>query len=157
MRTNPIPAAYPRVNKPLFGIFSHRHAAVRAGLGEFALNNLLTTPKYGASIRLISVITEAEFEYDEPYTDNYCQDCRDKCQYACVDNCPVNAISKDGFIDKHRCLHYQEQIMPWSNIELRCGMCITSCPLGKKEWPTSQGKLEKEVMEMKKDWTGARW
>ena len=43
-RSIPIPAAYPRVNKELCGILSHRHAAVQAGLGETALNNMLTPP-----------------------------------------------------------------------------------------------------------------
>ena len=33
-RAIPIPAAYPRINKELMGVFSHRHAAVLAGLGE---------------------------------------------------------------------------------------------------------------------------
>jgi epoxyqueuosine reductase QueG len=42
------------------GLFSHRHAAVRAGLGEFGLNNLVITPQYGPRIRFNSVITEAE-------------------------------------------------------------------------------------------------
>ena len=42
------------------GLFSHRHAAVRAGLGEFGLNNLVVTPQYGPRVRFGSVITEAE-------------------------------------------------------------------------------------------------
>ena len=59
-RNLPIPAAYPRVNKEIFGILSHRHAAVQAGIGEFALNNMLTTPQFGSRVRLVSIVTEAE-------------------------------------------------------------------------------------------------
>lgn len=35
-----------------FGLFSHRHAAVRAGLGEFGLNNLVVTPNSGLVLGL---------------------------------------------------------------------------------------------------------
>lgn len=44
--------------------FSHRHAAVLAGLGEFGLNNLLMTPKYGPRVRIESTITTAELTPD---------------------------------------------------------------------------------------------
>ena len=40
--------------------FSQRHAAVRAGLGEFGYNNLVLNPEYGPRVRYCSVITEAE-------------------------------------------------------------------------------------------------
>lgn len=40
-------------------MFSHRHAAVRAGLGEFGLNNVVVTAKYGPRIRWNSVISAA--------------------------------------------------------------------------------------------------
>jgi ferredoxin len=42
------------------GPFSHRHAATRAGLGEFGYNNIVLTPQFGARQRFNSVITEAE-------------------------------------------------------------------------------------------------
>ncbi|MDF2876117.1 MAG: Iron-sulfur cluster-binding protein [Sporomusa sp.] len=37
----------PRAAPQWYGPFSHRHAAVAAGLGEFGLNNLFLTPEYG--------------------------------------------------------------------------------------------------------------
>lgn len=46
----------------LFGLFSQRHAAVRAGLGEFSLNNVVVTPEHGARVRFNSVITQALLE-----------------------------------------------------------------------------------------------
>lgn len=156
-RSIPIPAAYPRVNKEIFGILSHRHAAVQAGLGEFALNNMLTTPQFGSRVRLVSIVTEAELEPDEPCQATLCPETMPECQLACVRNCPVQAISEDGVIDKHKCLHYQEQIMPWSAVELRCGVCVASCPIGQREWKIPVGRRTKEVEEMKKRWTGAAW
>ena len=54
------------------GIFSHRHAAVLAGLGEIGLNNLLLTPKYGPRVRLNSVITTAPLEPDPLLQEKVC-------------------------------------------------------------------------------------
>jgi len=156
-RTIPIPAAYPRVNKEIFGILSHRHAAVQAGIGEMALNNLLTTPQFGSRVRLVSVVTEAGLEPDAPFQGNLCGEMRTECQLACVRDCPVHAISEDGIVDKAKCLHYQEQIMPWSAVELRCGVCIASCPIGKRTWRIPAGSRSQKVLKMKERWTGARW
>jgi epoxyqueuosine reductase len=156
-RALPIPAAYPRVNKEIFGILSHRHAAVQAGLGEMALNNLLTTPQFGSRIRLVSIVTEAPLEADPPFEENLCLEKRTECELACVRNCPVQAISEDGMIDKAKCLHYQEQIMPWSAVELRCGVCVASCPIGERTWKIPAGSRSQRVTEMKEVWTGAQW
>jgi epoxyqueuosine reductase len=156
-RALPIPAAYPRVNKEIFGILSHRHAAVQAGLGEMALNNLLTTPQFGSRIRLVSIVTEAPLEAAPPFEENLCLEKRTECELACVRNCPVQAISEDGMIDKAKCLHYQEQIMPWSAVELRCGVCVASCPIGERTWKIPAGSRSQRVTEMKEVWTGAQW
>ena len=156
-RNLPIPAAYPRVNKDLCGILSHRHAAVAAGIGEFALNNMLTTPQYGSKVRLITIITEAELDADEPYVESICKNTRDTCQLACVRNCPVQAISEDGKVNKDLCLRYQEQIMPWSAAELRCGVCVASCPIGERKFKIPAGERSKEVKEIKEIWTGGKW
>jgi epoxyqueuosine reductase len=156
-RTIPIPAAYPRINKLMCGVFSHRHAAVQAGLGELALNNLLTTPQFGSRVRLVTIVTESFLEPDSPFEEKLCQAMRTECQLACVKNCPVHAISEDGVVDKAKCLHYQEQIMPWSAVELRCGVCVASCPVGEPHWKIPAGSRSQKVMEMKELWAGAKW
>ncbi len=156
-RTIPIPAAYPRINKLMCGVFSHRHAAVQAGLGEMGLNNLLTTPQFGSRIRLVTIITEAPLQGDPPFEGNLCTEEQAECQMACVRNCPVHAISDDGVVDKAKCLHYQEQIMPWSAVELRCGICVASCPVGGRKWKIPAGSRSQKGMEMKELWTGAKW
>ncbi|MCJ7767849.1 4Fe-4S binding protein [Candidatus Bathyarchaeota archaeon] len=70
--------------------FSHRHAAVAAGLGEFGWNSLVLTPEYGPRVRFSSIITDAPLKPDEMYRGpKLCTDC-----YRCVDTCPMNAISK---------------------------------------------------------------
>ncbi|HOF19288.1 MAG TPA: hypothetical protein PK082_10295, partial [Phycisphaerae bacterium] len=63
--------------------FSHRHAAVAAGLGEFGWNNLLLTPQYGPRQRVASVITTAPLEptplYDGPALCDRCNACERAC------------------------------------------------------------------------------
>jgi epoxyqueuosine reductase QueG len=59
-----LPAGGYRVGARRYAFFSHRHAAVAAGLGEFGLNNLLLTPQYGPRQRLESMITTAELSPD---------------------------------------------------------------------------------------------
>ncbi|HBE03086.1 MAG: hypothetical protein A2096_05055 [Spirochaetes bacterium GWF1_41_5] len=64
--------------------FSHRHAAVAAGLGEFGWNNLFLSRNYGPRQRLISVITTADLDSDQLYTgDKLC----DRCGM-CSSHCP---------------------------------------------------------------------
>ena len=156
-RNLPIPAAYPRVNKDLFGILSHRHAAVLAGIGEFALNNMLTTPQFGSRVRLVSIVTEAELEPDEPYKESLCKTMQGECGKACVKDCPALAVSEDGLINKDMCLRYQEQIMPWSAAELRCGQCIASCPIAAPKWNIPAGTRPEKVKAIKALWAGAKW
>ncbi len=156
-RAIPVPAAYPRINKELMGIFSHRHAAVLAGLGEFGLSNLLITPQYGPRVRIVSIITEAVLDPDPPYEKSLCRQTQKKCGKACVAACPVEAISLDGKVNKDLCLRYQEQVMPWSAVELRCGMCLGACPIGKRSFKIPAKPRPQKVREMKRRWAGARW
>lgn len=70
--------------------FSHRHAAVAAGLGEFGWSSILVTPEFGPRVRLVSVITQAEIEPDPLYAGKICDPA--KCNI-CMKACPTSAIS----------------------------------------------------------------
>jgi epoxyqueuosine reductase len=73
------------------GDFSHRHAAVASGLGEFGFNGLLLTPDFGPRQRLVSLITNAPLEPSPMYSGPKL--CRpDQCGYACVKACPTSAM-----------------------------------------------------------------
>ncbi|MEM1545396.1 MAG: 4Fe-4S binding protein [Candidatus Methanomethylicia archaeon] len=92
----PIPASRPSDPYELRGVFSHRHAAVAAGLGEFGWNGLLITPDAGSRVRLVSILTEAELEPSPMYSgDRLCK--REKCGI-CISVCPTNAISGDKYV-----------------------------------------------------------
>lgn len=80
---------------PFLHDFSHRHAAVAAGLGEFGFNALLLVPKFGARLRLNSIITNAPLVPDPMYSGPKICD-PDKCGYLCVRKCPSEALSVDS-------------------------------------------------------------
>jgi epoxyqueuosine reductase QueG len=72
--------------------FSHRHAAVAAGLGEFGYSGLLLTPQFGPGQRVVSIVTDAPLEpspmYDGPSL------CRPEvCGRACIKACPTRAMT----------------------------------------------------------------
>ena len=72
--------------------FSHRHAAVAAGLGELGFSGLVLTPQFGPRQRLVSIVTDAPLEpspmYDGP---KLCQP--ESCGRACVKACPTKAMT----------------------------------------------------------------
>jgi NAD-dependent dihydropyrimidine dehydrogenase PreA subunit len=59
------------------GFFSQRHAATRAGLGEFGFSNLVLTERFGPRVRFVSVITGADLEPDPLVSKKICL--RNKC------------------------------------------------------------------------------
>ena len=127
------------------GFFSQRHAAVRAGLGEFGLSGLVITPQYGPRVRYVSVITEAELEPDPLLTEKICM--RGKCgkdnQPACWQRCGNNALSiRDGvdmdkvFIDipvklaRDKCAGFVNDKATFGCTFV--GTCMRMCPMGQK-------------------------
>jgi len=113
--------------------FSHRHAAVAAGLGELGMNNLLLTSQYGPRVRLVSVITSAPLIADEPLQEPICLG--EKCAL-CVRNCPAQAFgalhalplpgqtSLLASFDVGACRNH------YNRSGGHCGReCMTSCPL----------------------------
>ncbi len=80
---------YPVPNN--MGPFSHRHAAVAAGIGEFGMNNLLMTPQYGPLVRVVSIVTEADLEPDSLMEQNLCPG--EKCGL-CRKGCPNDCFSE---------------------------------------------------------------
>jgi epoxyqueuosine reductase len=72
--------------------FSHRHAAVAAGLGEFGWSSIVITPQAGPRARFVSVITRAELEPDPLY--NGRRLCNPQKCDVCRTICPSGAISK---------------------------------------------------------------
>jgi epoxyqueuosine reductase len=53
-------------------------SAVRCGLGCQGKNTLLVTPTYGPRVRLVSLLTTARLDVDEPFKEDLCKNC-DRC------------------------------------------------------------------------------
>jgi epoxyqueuosine reductase len=107
--------------------FSHRHAAFLAGLGNFGLNNMLLTPKFGPRVRFGSVFTAAELTPDPSLEEELCIRCM-----RCVDMCPVNALDEAdypyGLTNKETCASYSAKLSRQGISP--CGICIKVCPVG---------------------------
>lgn len=105
------------------GVFSHKHAAVAAGMGWIGRNNLLVTSRFGSQVRLVSVLTDAPLEPDSP-SNLDCGACR-----ACVDVCPASAIADDpALFDHKRCYAQLDEFvrkrLAGHHI---CGICVRAC------------------------------
>ena len=107
--------------------FSHRHAALLAGLGTFGVNNTLLTPEYGPRVRFGSVLTAAVLPADPLFPEDLCTRCM-----RCVRACPAGALDErnypEGLTDKAACTDNsarlaRRHISP-------CGICIGVCPVG---------------------------
>lgn len=113
--------------------WSHRSAAVIAGLGVFGANRLVITEK-GSAVRFCTVITDAEFTPEHSYEGPECLYYLDGSCGRCFDICPAKAL-KDGDIDKFICqdeINNNEKIARETS-DLKeadtCGKCISVCPL----------------------------
>jgi len=74
--------------------FLHKHAAVAAGLGEFGMNRLFLTPRFGAHQRITSLITSAPLEPDPMYQGEKLCD-PERCNNACMRVCPMKAFKQE--------------------------------------------------------------
>lgn len=114
------------------GLLSQRHAAVRAGLGEFGLNNIVVTPKYGPRIRFSSVITEAELEPSPLLKEKACLG--ENCSI-CLRDCPGAISLREDFdpaavwIDPPAQTDIAFCRSRW-NIDYCWGRCVKVCPVG---------------------------
>jgi epoxyqueuosine reductase len=91
--------------KGFVGAVSLRHVAEAAGLGRLGRSNLLVTPKMGPRVRLGAVVTTAKLETDEPIGEDFCENCQ-----ACVDACPIGALSEPGKTHTGGCVR---RILPY--------------------------------------------
>jgi len=129
----------------MIGFFSQRHAATRAGLGEFGYNGLVLTPQFGPRVRFVSVITEAELEPDPLIKEKVCMRgaCGGRDGPLCFRRCTHGALQmREGidpdsiFIDiptrneLRKCIGVSEEAPGFG-----CGFvggCLRVCPTGMK-------------------------
>lgn len=139
--------------------FSHRHAALLAGLGNFGVNNMLLTPRYGPRVRFTSIFTGATIRGGEIMRTPLCIQCM-----RCVTTCPVNALQEEnypaGLTDKMACTARSEELL--KHYTSPCGFCIRVCPVGEdrklyqREEPGIYDESNPEYSVYHKAWEHAR-
>jgi epoxyqueuosine reductase QueG len=82
--------------------WSHKSVAVIAGLGSFGRHHMIITDA-GCAGRLGSLVTDVQLASAPPEQRERCLYVHDGSCLACVQRCPLDALSEDEGIDKRRC------------------------------------------------------
>lgn len=106
------------------GHVSHKALAERAGMGWRGRNNLLVTERFGAQVRLASILTDLPLEAGQALKRD-CGTCR-----RCISVCPGNAIKEnaadfDGVACYGQIRQFVKTLRLGQNI---CGLCVRACP-----------------------------
>lgn len=128
----PIPADDPYYfwdndRKHGMAILSHRHAAVKAGLGTLGKSALLLTPKYGNRVELVTILTDVEFTTPLPLASLCPTECR-----LCVDACPSGAQAGSYAVEQKPCRYHVAAKSDRGHSLYRCWQCRAVCPAGEK-------------------------
>lgn len=132
-RYAPVPASQ-SVNG-MQGIYSHKMAAVAAGLGTIGKSSLFISDDNGPRVRLGTILTDCEFETEGKTPVSKCKGCT-----LCRDNCPAMAIKgadwtidseRSDIIDAKACSDYMKKEFQHIGRGSVCGICMRVCPYGK--------------------------
>jgi epoxyqueuosine reductase QueG len=118
--------------------WSERHIAYAAGHGTFSLSDGFIT-EYGIAHRCGSVVTSLELPVSPRIAENPYSNCLyyvDSSCKACINRCPVGAISEGGH-DKLKCEKYLHVEISYLLKEYEvgvtgCGLCQTKVPCEEK-------------------------
>ncbi len=126
-----------------------------AGLGEIGRIGIFMHRKYGPSVRISVVTTQAELIEDERkdyHINHFCDSCK-----KCAQNCPTNSIEKGEMetdrnfphwsINQERCYGF------WKETGTDCAVCIRACPYSKPDtfmhrfvrWYISRNPLNQKI------------
>ena len=114
--------------------------AIKAGLGEYARNQLVITPEFGPRLRFSKIFTTLPLAHDAPRplgVGRFCEIC-DRCARACPakalpfgppDEKPVDRSSIKGVrkwtSDAAACFGY------WAKLASDCAICMRVCPFNR--------------------------
>lgn len=126
-----------------------------AGLGWQGRHSILINREIGSFFFIGILIMDIDLDYDPPFTEEYCGECR-----LCMDACPTGAINDNGTIDARKCIAnvtierrgpIPVELVP--NLGRRiygCDKCQEVCPWNKKPkvTKTPEFTINKEIAEM---------
>ena len=129
-RAAPIPAS--QSVSEYAGLFPHKAAAVRAGLGWIGKSDLFISYAQGVRVRLGTILTDYPAEIKEHPYHGECGDCM-----ICVKACPAMAIrgvnyetgmKREEIYDAEACSHHMKQAYQAIGRGAVCGLCMRYCP-----------------------------
>lgn len=113
--------------------------AIKAGLGEYARNQMVITPEYGPRLRFSKIFTNLPLAHDAPRklgVEAFCNACS-----LCADACPAKALPfgektvtddqsaikgvKKWTSDAAACFDY------WTKLQSDCAICLRVCPFNR--------------------------
>jgi reductive dehalogenase len=114
--------------------------AIKAGLGEYARNQLVITPEYGPRLRFSKIFTNLPLTHDVPRPRGVREFC-DICS-KCADACPVKALPfgppevgganvsaikgvRKWTSDAEKCFGF------WAKTATDCAICMRVCPFNR--------------------------
>lgn len=125
-----VPATYGFDPLTLKADWSHRSAALVAGLGRFGLNRMLIGPDGGAG-RYGTVFISEFIEPGPKQEQDYCLYLKNGSCRVCLEACPVGALTVDGF-DGLKCYARCKSNSEALNFDGGrcdvCGKCVTAGP-----------------------------
>jgi len=135
--------------------------AQRSGLGWVGKNGNLINKQSGSFYFIATLITDVEFEYDEPFPKDYCGTCT-----KCIDACPTEAILPGKVVDGSKCISYftielKEVMIPgemkgkFDNWLFGCDTCQDVCPWNRFSKPTTETEFSPipEILNLSsKEW-----
>jgi epoxyqueuosine reductase len=128
----------------------HKLVARRAGVGFYGKNCLIQTEHFGSWVALVSIVTNANLEFDKPLSLN-CGSCE-----ACIRACPTQAIVAPYTLNIGRCINHLLASTQPIPIELRplignrinsCDRCQEACPHNRNVPP-----VKKKFPNPRKNW-----
>ncbi len=123
--------------------------AVKAGLGEYARNQMVITPEFGPRLRFSKIFTNLPVAHDDPKPKGVRAFC-DICT-KCADACPVKALPygppsteranisaikgvRKWTSDAEKCFGF------WAKLSSDCAICMRVCPFN-RDFGTWYNKL----------------
>jgi epoxyqueuosine reductase len=123
-RAHAVPASEVVDKERQRGEVSHRHLAAAFGMGWIGKHGLLVTLKWGAALRLVTVLIDQPVEPSPRLSFGGCGSC-----WECVEACPVNALDPPIDAEKlTRCWKLLEKYKRNPAIGHHiCGICVKAC------------------------------